>query len=272
MAVDFTHYDSNSLLSINKSYQRLESLPLDNSEVIDTLDGLKEYAHNYETAYEGQIVYCKEDKNPYILVRYTGDQGYKLDCIPIVNGEITQKLVELEDYSDMVGNDKLIPISNGVLNVGPTGEGLNADLIDGYNVWSGSGADYKALRESGSLDSDTIYLTKNDSGFIAKEQISPGFDTNIYNVATFDEMLGLTNISFGDICIVNNTDIYYFTNRLYFDEVTTSASAKSDWLLVFGYDSIKSYIENLENKIKELKDQITDINERCYIRPEDNEW
>ena len=206
------------------------------------------------------------------MVKYTGDQGYKLDCIPIVNGEITQKLVELEDYSDMVGNDKLIPISNGVLNVGPTGEGLNADLIDGYNVWSGSGADYKALRESGSLDSDTIYLTKNDSGFIAKEQISPGFDTNIYNVATFDEMLGLTNISFGDICIVNNTDIYYFTNRLYFDEVTTSASAKSDWLLVFGYDSIKSYIENLENKIKELKDQITDINERCYIRPEDNEW
>ena len=66
MAVDFTHYDSNSLLSINKSYQRLESLPLDNSEVIDTLEGLKEYAHNYETAYEGQIVYCKEDKNPYI--------------------------------------------------------------------------------------------------------------------------------------------------------------------------------------------------------------
>ena len=85
-------------------------------------------------------------------------------------------------------------------------------------------------------------------------------------------MLGLTNISFGDICIVNNTDIYYFINRLHFDEVTTSASAKSDWLLVFGYDSIKSYIENLENKIKELKDQITDINERCYIRPEDNEW
>ena len=35
---------------------------------------------------------------------------------------------------------------------------------------------------------------------------------------------------------------------------------------------LKSYIENLENKIKELKDQITDINERCYIKPEDNEW
>ena len=31
MAVDFTHYDSNSLLSINKIYQRLESLPLYNS-------------------------------------------------------------------------------------------------------------------------------------------------------------------------------------------------------------------------------------------------
>ena len=271
MAVDFTYSDSNSLLSVNKSYQRLESLPLDNSEIIETLEGLKEYAHSYETAYEGQIVYCKEDGKPYLLVKYTGDEGYRFDYIQMVYGKITQKLVELEDYSDMVGNDKLIPISNGIINTGADGQGLNSDLVDGFNVWGGSGEDFKDLRESGSLNPNTIYLTKNLSGYIAKEQISPGYYTNVYNVKTFDEMLNLKGISFGDICVVNDAEVYYFSNKVFFDKITTEISAKADWTLMFGYAYIKNYISSLEEKIEYLQEQINLIS-NSYVKPDDNEW
>lgn len=272
MAVNFNYSDSNSLLSINKSYQRLESAPLDNSEVLKELVDVEEYAHNYPTAYEGQIVYCLENSTPYILVAYTGEEAYNLDYLPIVFGEITQKLVELEDYTDMVGNDKLIPISNGLLNTGNEGLGLNADMTDGYNLWLGTGLDFEQLRLDSTLDLNTIYFTRNNKGYIAEEQISPGYKITIFHTDTVDEMLALTGVSFSDLCIVDDKETYIFSNTNYYDEKTTAISLISDWQLICGYEMVKSHFDELQTKIDELEAKLQALNDNSYTKSDNNEW
>ena len=272
MAVNFNYSDSNSLLSINKSYQRLESVPLDNSEILKELVDVEEYAHNYPTAYEGQIVYCLENSTPYILVAYTGEEAYNLDYLPIVFGEITQKLVELEDYTDMVGNDKLIPISNGLLNTGNEGLGLNADMTDGYNLWLGTGLDFEQLRLDSTLDLNTIYFTRNNKGYIAEEQISPGYKITIFHTDTVDEMLALTGVSFSDLCIVDDKETYIFSNTNYYDEKTTAISLISDWQLICGYEMVKSHFDELQTKIDELEAKLQALNDNSYTKSDNNEW
>ena len=272
MAVNFNYSDSNSLLSINKSYQRLESVPLDNSEILKELVDVEEYAHNYPTAYEGQIVYCLENSTPYILVAYTGEEAYNLDYLPIVFGEITQKLVELEDSTDMVGNDKLIPISNGLLNTGNEGLGLNADMTDGYNLWLGTGLDFEQLRLDSTLDLNTIYFTRNNKGYIAEEQISPGYKITIFHTDTVDEMLALTGVSFSDLCIVDDKETYIFSNTNYYDEKTTAISLISDWQLICGYEMVKSHFDELQTKIDELEAKLQALNDNSYTKSDNNEW
>lgn len=272
MAVNFNYSDSNSLLSINKSYQRLESAPLDNSEVLQKLVDIEEYAHNYPTAYEGQIVYCLENSTPYILVAYTGTEAYNLDYMPIIFGEITQKLVELEDYADMVGNDKLIPISNGLLNTGDEGLGLNADMTDGYNLWLGTGLDFEQLRLDSTLDANTIYFTRNNKGYIAEEQIAPGYKITIFHVDTVDEMLALTDVSYSDLCVVNDNETYIFSNVNYYNEKTTAASLISDWQLICGYKMFKTHFDELQTKINELEAKLQVLNDNAYTKSDSNEW
>jgi len=119
-----------SYLDTGYSFQRLNNVPIDKYNVVETLAFLDYFAHGgilVGRTYEGQLTYCIEDETLYIFKKDSEDHFYYEPAQTSLGFEVVTLQLEGETYSPDLGEDD--PLTGTIYKASGTFEDQESQSI-----------------------------------------------------------------------------------------------------------------------------------------------